>query len=294
MTPSARRAVATLAAVLASILLPLSIAGTWVHDMVDDQDAYVATVGPLAHDAVVRAALVGVLDRQVTGSIVGQLPAGAGTVLQKQISGIVHTVVTATVRTTAFASAWKRLNRTAHHQVLAVLRNDPGAVRADGKIRVALDPLLRAALDPLGKALPAGLDVVPSTHVTFTLTSKHRLVQAQGGYRVLRRVAPVLPWVWIACVLIAVVVAPDRRRIWTTLGVGTIVGLLLLRALIALERHQVLARTSRPYRGLAGVVWDRVLHDPLHDILLGVIIAAVVLLARIVYGIAVPRRAPAV
>jgi hypothetical protein len=293
MTTSARRGVATIAAVLAAILLPLSILATWVDGVVSNENTYVATVGPLVHDPVVRAALVDELDRQVRSTLTTDIPGGADSLLGRQISRAVRVAVGATVRSDAFAAAWRRLNRAAHRQILGVLRGDRGSVDSRGRVRLSLDPLLRAVLGPIENALPSGIVMAGRTHLTFTLTTRSRLHQAQVGYRVLHRVGPFLPFAWVASLLVALLVAPDRRRIWTVLGVGTLLGLVVLRLLLVIERHRVVDRVATPSRGLAGVVWDHVLHDPLHDIRLGLIAAVLVLVARFVYGTVVPRRTPA-
>ena len=64
---------ASLAGLLAAVLLPLSIASVWVHGVVSDTDRYVETVTPLADDDVVKAAAVKELQRKAL-----QLVAGTG------------------------------------------------------------------------------------------------------------------------------------------------------------------------------------------------------------------------
>lgn len=290
MTTTARRFAATVAAVLASILLPLTIAGTWVHGVVNDGGTYVSTVGPLVREPAVRRALVDTLDRQLTGSLTAGVPGGANSVIGREVSRAARGAIAAAVRSPQFAQGWKRLNRAAHRQVLGVLRGDRGSVDAQGRVRIRLDPLIRAVLGPINAALPAGLSVTTGLHLSFTLTDRSNLAQARAGYRVLNRVAPVLPIAWLVALVLALVAAPDRRRIVTVLGVGTLLGLLALRLLVALERRRLLDRVPSSSRGLAAALWDGSLNRPLHLITIAAIVTAVVLVARVVLGLVAPRR----
>lgn len=78
----ARRALTVVLVALFAILLPVTITATWAHRTVVNTDAYLATVGPIAADPAVQAAV----SRQITGQVYAALnpqQAIAGALLPK-------------------------------------------------------------------------------------------------------------------------------------------------------------------------------------------------------------------
>jgi hypothetical protein len=292
---------AGVAAVLATVLLPVGLLSTWVAGVVTDTDRYVATVAPLATDPVVKRAAVRELDRQATklvdraadqadlasyleaagyGELVGP---GNGTIsaaARDQIAAGVHRAVVSGVESQSFARAWTAANRSAHAELVAVLEGDDRLVSRDGRISIELGTVLNtitAGLVDQG-LIPEG--AVPDVRTSFDLAKAEDLEKARAAYGLLDAAGFWLPVLWLAAVVLAVVASTDRRPILRRLAAGSLAGVLCLAAALALLRHQLTDKSSDPE--VTGAVWDVVTAGLTRSYLVAGAVAVVVLVGSFV------------
>ena len=126
------RGVVTFLALLAAcVLVPVTVATTWLRSDVVATTGYVDTVAPLASDAaVVRAVedrLVTATMRRLTASPRWDDLPGA---VRAQARGLVSAAVVRVVEDPAFADAWVAANRVTHRELVGVLSGDSGTVSA--------------------------------------------------------------------------------------------------------------------------------------------------------------------
>jgi hypothetical protein len=300
-----RRFTAGLAAVLATLLLPLALLSGWVAGVVTDTDRYVATVAPLATDPVVKRAAIRALDREAMrvvdrtagrsdleryleaagyGDLVVSGSAAISSAARDQVAAVVHLAVRSGVESPAFARAWRAANRSAHEELVAVLEGDDRLVSRDGRVSIELGTVLdtiTASLVDQG-LVPAG--VVPEVRTSFNLVRATDLRKARAAYAMLDAAGFWLPLIWLVSVLLAVVASTGRRRTLRRLAVGSLVGVLCLAAAVALLRHVLTGRSPDPE--VTGAVWDVVTAGLTRSCLVAGAVAAVVLLGSVV----VPSR----
>ncbi|MBO0845393.1 MAG: hypothetical protein J2P22_08270 [Nocardioides sp.] len=249
-----RAPVVVVCLVLVAIISPLAVVATWVHDEISDTDRYVATVGPLASDPAVQAAVsdrisTALLDRldvrAITNQAIEALSSrsnrpGLTTSLQalstplvNGISQFVRDQVTKLVQSDAFAQAWEQANREAHAQMVAVLTGKGGnAVQVNGgAVQLNLAVLINTVKQRLVEEGFTLANRIPEVTATFTIFQSADLQRARTGFRLLSAVARALPVIAVLLLAAAVLVARRRRR---TLVAGSLVvaGSMLLLGLL--------------------------------------------------------------
>jgi hypothetical protein len=245
----------TVAVLLATLLAPFAIAGTWLTARVDDRDEYVDTVAGLADDPTVRSVLA---DAAADGAIealqkyvpVG-VPAGA-----RDWARAAATVV---VESPEFPTFWRSANADLHDQVLAVLE-DPDAP-ADGVITVDASLLLAQVLLQLqDRGIPVGL--LPDIPLLVPVERESKVAEAGPAYRTADGVIRILPFGWLALMGVALVAARGWRGRCRALGLGLLgVALAAVALLVAADplASATLDRVQVERRELAGVLLDTVI-----------------------------------
>ncbi|UZN01709.1 hypothetical protein [Cellulomonas sp. S1-8] len=270
--------------VVATLLTPVAAVTSWARSLVTDTDRYLATVAPIADDPVVQQA---VTNRTTTAIVEGLDVEGlagdlttavAGLGLPPRVAGLVESLqeplvgaVTGRVRSTVgqvvasdgFSAVWATAHRTVHEQLVAVLRGDEDAIAdldADGTLSVQLGPVVEQVQERLvdrGFTVAARL---PAVNPTFPLASSPDLVQLQSGYRLLDVLGTWLPWLVIALLVAAVLLARRRARALMTVGLAFAGGMLLLGIGLAIGRQAYLGAlpdaVQRP--DAAAAVYDHV------------------------------------
>lgn len=241
--------------VVATLVAPLAIAGTWLTARVDDRDEYVDTVAGLADDRRVRALLAEAAADGAFAALQQHIPVG----LPEAVREWAGVAATAVVESPDFPTFWRQANGDLHDQVLAVLE-DPDAP-ADGMITVDASPLVAQVLLQLEeRGIPVGL--LPRIPLLVPVETEAKVAEAGPAYRTADGVVRLLPVVWLGLVALALLVARGwRGRVRTAagalLGVALGAGALLLAAdplaVAALDRVEV------ERRELAGVLLDTVI-----------------------------------
>src|SRR4051794_16200963 len=140
-----RRPLGALFMVIACVLAPLAVTSIWLRDQITNTDRYVDSVAPLsdnqAIDAAVAAKVTSELFARVdVDGLVRQALPQQGQFLAGTLTSGLRTVTQQTAErvlaTPQFAKLWQLANRTAHQQVVALVKGDSGGVvtSKDGKV----------------------------------------------------------------------------------------------------------------------------------------------------------------
>jgi hypothetical protein len=255
-----RTAGAVAVIVIAALLAPLAVTAMWVRGLVADTDRYLETVAPLADDPAVQQAVIG----QITAAIVeeidpeelaGQatsaiadldLPPTVSTAvralqtpLADAISSFVREGVARVVTSDAFANVWVEANRTAHEQLVAVLRGDPEAIATlddGGDLSINLESAISVVTTSLSEQGFTIVDRLPSIDVNFNLMSNSDLVRLRQVYRLIDVLGPVLIWVTLGLLALGVVLAANWSRALMIGGFVLAGSAVLLAAVITVGR----------------------------------------------------------
>ncbi len=299
MTPRSSLA-SSVALGLATLVLPFAILSSWLEAVVTDTDRYVSTVAPLAEDPVVQdavevrleaAALSAIdvdrrerqlramlADRNLSPALRAALAAPSGT-LRGAITSAVHNAVLRVVRDPAFATAWADANRSAHEQLVGVLSGEDSELLGnDGRISIQLDTLLSTVFGILGTEGLVDPANLPDLEASFTFVRADDLERAQQGYDVLDRLGFWLPVIWLLLVVLAVVLARDRRRALRFVAYGVVLGVVLLAVALRVGRNQIIGTVGPGDAEVVSSVWD-ILFVTLREALGTLLVLAVVLLA---------------
>lgn len=271
-TAPARTLVVRFATALAAVALPLGLLSGWVSAYVGDTDRYVETVRPLAHDEAVKAAAIDYLDRAAataldSGDQIGTFVRGLdlsclgvdaqalggfadlvngfigpGTPLGDQvrqqvrplIDDAVHRAVVRAVEQPTFESAWVAANREAHQQVLAALEGRERTAGPD-RILIPLTEVSRSFTEGLGCEGLIPADLAPS----FTLVTVSDVEGLGTGYRVLDALGFSMPLVFALGLVVALVLATDRRRVLVGLAAGVLAGLAVVALVLLLVKGAI-------------------------------------------------------
>ncbi len=276
-----RPVVAGLLVAVVALLAPLSVLSTWASGQIQDTDRYLATVGPLASDPDVQAAIVVRVEEviysyldldtavdEVVLALEGQglPPRAAATLgalagpLTTGIRSFIHDRLVALVASDAFEEAWVAANRTAHEDLVAALLGESGgAVAVDnGAVSVNLAVLINTLKGQLVDAGFAIADRIPEVSATFTIVQSENLGKLQKLLGFLDNLSSWLPVVGLLLLAAAVVIARDRRRILLVAGLAVAGSMLLLGAALNIIRPyylDALPASSSP--AAAGAVYDQ-------------------------------------
>lgn len=263
-----RSALAHLIAVVAVLLMPLALTSAWSSEVVNDEDRWVETVGPLATDPdVVNAVAVRLEDLAVATvdvggaeraleDILGADLGGAGARTEQALREAVRQVVVRVVSSDVFPPAWEEAMRATHTQLLRALRSDSGA-----EVSVDLGPLLQAVLDSLSEqGLPVTVDA-SGLDAAFSVASSGELDQARAGYQVVDAAGLGLP---VAVALLAAVALLVSARRMVTAGillVGAALSAVVVWLGLGAARTLLLDRAPTADRNLLAAMYDVLVAD---------------------------------
>jgi len=280
----ARTVPAVVLIIIACILAPLSVLAVWADDFVVNTDRYVATVAPLASDPAVQGAVtdqvttlitqqvdIPALVKSVTGVLPGTgLGANAATALNalsgpivSGITGFIHSTVAKVVASSAFATVWTQVNRTAHASAVKALTGQGGgAVQLSGNdVTIDLAPVIAQVKEQLvgsGFGLAANIPVV---HTSFTVLTSDKVPVVKTGFRLLQIAGNWLPIVTVLIGAVGVLLAVRRRNALIGAGIGVAISMVILGIALDVGRSvaigQLPANVSEP---AAVVVIDAVLN----------------------------------
>ncbi|MGI9615441.1 MAG: hypothetical protein ACR2QO_21190 [Acidimicrobiales bacterium] len=255
----------------ATVLAVFSLFSTWVKVQALETDAWVTLADEMLDDPEIQEALaVYIVDSlyaevDVRTDLEAKLPDGfeglAGPVAAG-LRGPATTSVERLIASDEFEALWLAINRAAHENLVAILREEtgPGLSTADGTVTLELGQLLALVGADIGLSDQA-LDRIPEDAGKITIFESDELDAAQQAVRVLDFMA------WFTFVLVVglyaaavYVAAPDRRlvtlrNVGLSLMVGSAVGLIIRLISVRTTVELVVGDPgSRPIALVAGYV----------------------------------------
>jgi hypothetical protein len=270
-----RRVIAIVLALASALITTIAVTGAWARRTTIDTNHWVATVGPLARDPKVQAALAAFAVDELNQIVDPKhlleeaLPKRAEVLIgpvTSAVSSFVETEVRNFLATDTFHELWVDINRAAHDRAIKVLEGKSQVVDTkDGKVQLNLIPVLARVLQAvdaqtnglLSKHVPdIGTDLtadearaklsdalhrpIPADFGTITVFEKSQLSEVQKLVQWFQRGVYALIILAVLLVIATFLVAPDRRRIAIWLGLSTAVVLVAFRAIArAVGRHIV-------------------------------------------------------
>ena len=299
-----RRASASGLLLLGCGLAVLSLVAIWLRVTMLDTDRYVDTVAPIAAQPAVQDAVADKLETAIFSRVDfaalsrQALPDQADVIapaIERGLQSFISDRIVTFTRSPRFQELWTEANRRAHTRIVAlltggrsgrlVLEGDTVYLDLSEAVNRVRDGLSERGLNRLADAIPSTVDgQVP-------LMQSDALVSAQGGVRLLKGVAIVLPVLSLLCLAGAVALARRRRRALLWVGIGLALSMVLLIAALGVARSaylDALDQGTLPHNAAASI-FD-VLVALLRDGVRVVVIAALVL-ALISFVAGFPLRA---
>lgn len=270
-----RTAVSFVCLLLACLLVPTAIAAGWVRTTVSDTDRYVATVGPLADDPDVQAAVVDLLTRTVMEAVeerallekaVARLAEHRGVprrVAELMLRGLgpareqlelrVHAIASEVVSGESFSTAWRDSNASAHRHLINALESDGGGQAVQLDLATAANTLreeLRRREVPFAER-------IPEVQASFSLAEPEQIERARKGYQLLHVWADRLVSAAAIMAFLGLLLARRRGRALAWWLAGSGLACLAVLALLPVGRDHL----------LGGVDLDEALTRPVFDIL---------------------------
>jgi hypothetical protein len=250
----ARRILSWVCLILFCLAAPVALAAGWARLTIGDSDAYARTVGAVAGEPVVQAAVVQAVTAQVQTALTGENPTASQVILARTIMDEVTEAIQEVVASAAFRQTWESANRGAH-QSLAGQRTAWGQ-----PVTLDLTPLateLQTELATLGVVVPPGVNLSGNLRV--------QVLDAATADRVRRA----LQWldisfmtalaVTVIALVLALILAPDRLALLARAGFGLAVMMAILIALLLIAQGWATSSPTTPGSGaLIGAILDAV------------------------------------
>ncbi|MDO9486122.1 MAG: hypothetical protein Q7K25_08710 [Actinomycetota bacterium] len=266
----ARSIASLLLFVIAALLTPVAVIGHWGHETVTDAEQYIATVGPLASDPAIQAAVgaevtAALVERIDTETLVSEFlgsfvknptineklasPIAAG------INTLIGTAVEKFLASSAFQTVWIKTNQAAQRSALALLEGkEAGIIQTNGdKVVLDITTLLTAVQTELvesGLSIAANV-TIPATGNQIVLFETPLLGQMQTIYAFTSPILEWLPLLVAALFALSIALARKRARIVVTLGLVLAAEALLLMFAMNVSETAVQLELGRTGLGLA-------------------------------------------
>jgi hypothetical protein len=250
--PRWRRALVATLVIVSVVLVPLAGLSVWVRNLVLDSDKYVDTVAPLAKEE----AITDLVAKRATDRLFQQVDVAAqakealperAQFLADPLSSGVETFVREAARralaTEQFATVWREANRRAHARVVKALTGEGKNVTVKDD-KVVLD--LSAIIDEVVKRLDErGVTVFDSLakkqkNLEVELFDAGQLESARSAVHLLDRLRIVLVVLVFVLLGVALALSGNRRRTLMRWGLGLVVAMAVMAALLALGRSAYL------------------------------------------------------
>lgn len=305
-TPKARlriRAVASVVLLAFAVLaVPLALVAAWARLQLVDEDAFAATLTPLAADPRVQSlvideatsAITGSLDASASDAAVPPTAARALELLGRPTAAAARSLteraVTEVVRSDRFSSVWAAVVRTSHRALVFGATSDGGGIivlTPDG-LGIQVGGVVSAITDELSLQGSPVAALIPSVDRVVIVGDGAPLRVLRAGYVIATAAGVLLPA--LAVVLLAGGALVGQRRGRAIIGTGLAIavgsGILLIGAAAAPD---VVARTAAA-SGLDPAGVAAIVRQLLTSLVgsSGVVFAAGVLLLAV--GVIVARR----
>jgi len=236
-----RAFLSALCIVIAAILVPVSIVAAWARSELVNEEAFVATLAPLADDPAVQSLIINeamdAVDAKVdfselTGSVIdgisdlglGDRATQALRLLQQPaadgLRGLVERGVTTVVESDAFSDVWATAVRGAHRALVTTATSDGAGVfvlTEDG-LGMQLGPIVDQVKEKLVAAGVGVASLIPSIDKVIIIGDGSAVTTIRTVYSIAVTVGWWLPFITIAFFIAGILIA--RRRPVAVLGTG--------------------------------------------------------------------------
>lgn len=231
---TARRIVAAVLVILASVLAPFAVGALWAERTLTDTQQFADTVAPLADDPIVQQsveraaseAAIEALDIETRLAQVDILPDVLVESIAAGVNSAIESGVESYVQSDRFGDVWLALSIEVQEQVDRMLsRDDTGAIALrDGRIvldTAVVADLVRAELEAREIPLVGDIDLGLAGGEIVLTESPNLQIVADA----LRIFLPVSRWLWVVVLLmfgVAILLWRPRARgaMWTGLGLS--------------------------------------------------------------------------
>ncbi|OIV39473.1 hypothetical protein BIV57_01165 [Mangrovactinospora gilvigrisea] len=265
--------------VLVFVLTPLAVVASWSSAFIGDTDRFVATMGPLAADSDVQAAVSAraasaVTDRLDVNSLLQQVaPADRPRLetalgrLKGPINSAVHSFVqkqtAAVVASSWFQTFWRDANRRAHAALdKALTGSGGGAVQlANNQVVIDVGPVIDQVKQRLVSSGMTIADKIPTPHTQIAVADGKSLEKARTYNRILQILGTWLAVIVLVLAAVAVWLSRRRRRTAVTAAILIAAGALLLGLGLLIGRSLYLDKLPAGVSSAAaGAVYDQLVH----------------------------------
>jgi hypothetical protein len=250
--PRWRRALVAILLILSVVLVPLAGLSVWVRNLVLDTDKYVETVAPLAKNK----AITDLVAERATNRLFQQVDVAAeakdalperAQFLAGPISSGVETfareAATRALATAQFATVWRNANERAHALVVKALTDEGKNVSVkNGKVVLDLSVIIDEVIKRLDERGVTVFDNLAKDqkNLQVQLFDAEQLEKARSAVHLLDRARIVLVALVFVLLGAALALSGNRRRTLMRWGLGLVVAMAVMAALLALARSAYL------------------------------------------------------
>ena len=303
---------------MSGLFVTVGVTSVWLHKTTYQTNEWVSTVGPLAKDARVQAALAVWATNEVTKVVDTQsifqdlLPKRAQPLaapLSTAVDSFINQAAQKFFSSDAFIKIWTVANRDAHRDIVRVLQGKHALSIKDGKVQLDLLPVIDQVLEKVNASTdgrfsnqigsltnltPAQARAklstalgrpIPDDFGTITIFEKSQLSTVQKAVQLFNDAVYAIVIAAILLIGAAFVVAPNRRRIAIWVGLSAAGFLVAFRSIARISGRQVVKQIIIPVnRDAAQAVVSRVLASYLNVTLIALLIGLVVALIAFFSG----------
>jgi hypothetical protein len=292
--------------VLGCGLALLSVVAIWLRVTLLNTDHYVDTVAPIAAQPAVQRAVADKLDTAINRKIDFDalarqvLPDRADVLAPAIASGVQSQIRSRLNEFTAsprFQQLWTDANRRAHARLVELLtvgRSKRLQLQGD-TVYLDLSPAVQRVKDALNERGLTRISaaIPPSVDGRIMLVQSSAISDAQGGIKLLKGAAIVLPFLALLCLAASAALTKPWRRGVLHAAIGVVVSMLILIALLAIGRSaylDALANGALP-RDAASDIFDQVAAFLRHGVRIVAVIALALAVVAFIFGLPLRRYA---
>lgn len=278
-----RSIIAGVLLIVAVLLAPIAVLGTWARVQLVDTDRFVATFAPLAESPQVQSyisdqAMVaidenldiqGIVDDLADGLTQLDLPPRAEDAIQlltvpaaQGIRGLINDAVDRVVTSEVFADVWETTLRETHSRAIAIIQGQEGTAITleDGTIAVDLGVVVSKVKEYMVDNGFGFADAIPEIEKSIPLATADSFVLIRTLYQVATAAGYWLPWVVLGLLVIGIALSLHRPRAVVATGAGLTIAFLALLAGLGIGKQFFIGAVSPSVMptGTATVVFDQV------------------------------------
>ena len=237
-----RALISAVCIVLAGILVPVSVLGTWARAELVSEDAFVQTFGPLADDPDVQQLVIdqastavnaavdveGITNDVIDGVQSLDLPPAASSALDllrqpavQGVQGLIDSAITGVVQSDAFPEVWRTALVASHRALVAAATGDDStaiAIDDTGALGIQLGPIIEELKSRLAAQGFGFVTSMPAIDQTIVIVQADGLLLVGTVYNLAVTAGYWIPFVALGLAAVGVLIA--RRRSTAVLGVG--------------------------------------------------------------------------